>query len=83
MTDLFTIPESPSPRLAWLRKHNVHTFCSGPAEHFDGEPWNCWQAINEKAMPEDYETGTTEHEAIVKWAIAHNVPLWNEEGLKK
>jgi len=81
MTDLFPIPPSPSPRLAWMAKHDLHTHCSGAAKDFLGEPWNCWRGDLKDAtvLNDDYATGATEIDAIVAWAKAHGVKLWNEE----
>ena len=78
MSELFDIPESLSPRLRWLIKHKIHTFKSGNAEDFDGEPWSAWQAENKNDLPSDYETGATEDDAIAKWARQNGVKLWNE-----
>jgi len=79
MSDLFEIPPCESPRLRWIKKHQINTYCSGKAEDFDGEPWNCWQGKPEDCSKGHYETGATEHESIVNWAIKNNVRLWNEE----
>lgn len=67
---LFPLPESPSPRLKRLAKHNVRV------ENHNG--W--WRAGERGAWPQVvFGRGETEDEAITNWAIVHGVKLWNEE----
>ena len=80
MNELFDIPPCESPRLKWLKKHDVKTLCSGNAEDFDGEPWNAWAGdMGEAISGGEYVTGATEQDAIANWAIRRRVKLWNEE----
>jgi len=74
MNELFTIPESKSPRLLWIDKHGVWTMeieydHAGPTE-----PEDRWMAtaagIEVRAESKDA--------AIVKLALKMGIPLWNE-----
>lgn len=68
-----------SPRLAWLKKHNLNTYKS-PGIDEEDEPWSCWTGQLEDAIKHNsYVTGETEDEAITNWAIENGVKLWNEE----
>lgn len=93
MSDLFTIPESKSPRLLWMERHELLThYCD-----FE-EPDSRWMCI--QPLPEDkgetigecmarncrlYEEanligyGATEIEALQDWAVKLKIKLWNEE----
>lgn len=81
MNELFA-PDSVSmnsPRLVWLKQHDIHTYKS-PCVEEDDEPWSCWAGSFESVSKlSDYETGQTEDEAITKWAVRHGVRLWNEQ----
>jgi ethanolamine utilization protein EutQ (cupin superfamily) len=78
--NLFDIPESESPRLKWMKKHGIKTFCSGKAQDFDGKPWNCWTGDLCEAMESNtLAIGETEADTIAAWAKINNVRLWNEE----
>lgn len=89
MRELFEIPESLSPRAAWIKKHKIE-FLHCP-EH-DGRnedefghelyPWNCWSpSFDEPPYPRFVGQGMTQDDAIAEWAKFHRVRLWNEEGL--
>jgi hypothetical protein len=71
MTDtLFDIPESPSPRLKWIRDHQVSlTSETTPAGH---PHWTAW------VFPDTSGYGATEDEAIADLAKKLSIPLWNE-----
>jgi hypothetical protein len=69
MTDtLFDIPETPSPRLQWLRKHDIRI-------HRDSEEANEFTAWT---LPDASGYGDTEDEAIADLARKLSIPLWNE-----
>ncbi len=70
MTDtLFDLPDSPSPRLRWLREHQVTT--TKEAEP-TGDLWTAW------VFPDTSGYGATEDEALADLARKLNVKLWNE-----
>lgn len=70
MTDeLFSIPPSDSPRLAWMKRHGVHT-----QQQANGS-WYAWHNGAGDGK------GDTEDEAIYAMAINAGIRLWNEEGL--
>ena len=93
MTDLFTIPESKSPRLLWMERHELLTHYS--KDDPDESKWMCIQPLPEdrgesigECMARNcrvYEEcnligyGSTEQEAIMAWAVKTKTKLWNEE----
>ena len=85
MTDtLFDIPETPSPRLQWLRKHQIDIVDSG-LDHEPGEECELTGSVLYRywAFPRDggieHEAGgDTEDEAIANLARKLNLKLWNE-----
>ena len=93
MTDLFNIPESKSPRLVWMEKHDLlpvaGEWCwyvwSRADEQEEREncdymlPCSFW--IPRDGKPHQVGKGKTEDEAITDWARKNNVKLWNEEGV--
>lgn len=84
MSELFTIPETKSPRLLWIEKHQIRTqYCEALPE----APWcawlpeNDWDANTSTAYDGDDDAvgfGLTRDEAIIKLAVIHNLRLWNE-----
>lgn len=84
MKELFDIPEQLSPRLAWMKEHDVHTYRSPCMEDGD-EPWSAWigDFKTTVAHNDDYETGETEDEALVKLCKRNNLKLWNEQAAGK
>lgn len=79
--ELFDVPKSLSPRLVWIEEKGIKTYRS-PGLCPDEAPWNCWSGDLETAIEKDsFGVGDTEDEAIVNWAKANGVRLWNEEGL--
>jgi hypothetical protein len=79
VTYLFPIPESPSPRLAWLAKHGLitrkntlpHAFIA-PADR----PWICCNpAYTQKGF------GFTEEEAILDYCELFGLTHWTVEEL--
>jgi len=87
---LFDVPEQLSPRLAWMKKHNVITyrcpsdglwvadFCEDGNEDFK-DPYSYF--AKETAMNGDHYIGLgqSEDEAITHLCIRCRVKLWNEE----
>ena len=82
MSELFEITATLSPKAVWIQKHDLNFYCSGKSEDFGGEPWNCWKGSLELAIEigETY-SGATPDDALVAWAKANNVRLWNEDDL--
>jgi len=81
MSDLFEIPEQLSPRLKWMKEHDVHTDKCRYLQAGEA-PWSAWQGDMMKAMSfMEISTGETEDEAIVHLAKAMGWKLWNEEAL--
>ena len=84
--DLFPDCRHDSPRLAWMKRHKVHTSCFEDAAP---EPWSAWQgdgsciAEHGRDPIYGYVTGATEEDAIVNLAKARGIPLWNEEAYMK
>ena len=70
MTDeLFTIPESKSPRLVWMEANGVTTeYCPELLE---------WCAGDRSLSAFGY--GNTELDAVTELAIKLNLKLWNEQ----
>ncbi len=90
MTDtLFDIPETPSPRLKWMRELSIQTLdngdhCNpGDEDEFGNQLWRwvAWQGgkRTKSSVFADHCTGwgDTEDEAIVALAKKLNLPLWN------
>lgn len=69
---LFDAPEQPSPRLAWMRKHNIHV----RRDPEEGE----WVASTQGPTGVNYwGFGETEDEAMAELALKRGWKLWNEE----
>jgi hypothetical protein len=85
MTDtLFDIPESPSPRLQWLREHQIEIIdggvCFEPGEECEitgNRLHRFWAMVMNKGQGHE-AGGDTEDEAIVNLARKLNLKLWNE-----
>lgn len=90
MTELFTIPESKSPRLLWMEKYDVTIVKSGhkdiePDPEGDGD-WYPFTIYSGPIFNEEGEhlygpcgQGLTEDEAFAGLAKCLKVKLWNEE----
>lgn len=90
MNELFAIPESKSPRLLWMEKHQIRTIDNGqnfePGDEceFSGNQLYRWCAYSGTgATPSlfaDHLTGwgDTEADAILEWAVKNKIKLWNE-----
>ena len=86
MSELFDIPESISPRLAWIKKHQIETEEFSDSAVKSGMVVNKWVCRTIQSTfpgsiwaPKDIAGGETEDAAIVAWAKAHGAKLWNEE----
>lgn len=73
-----------SPRLAWMKRHEIRTWFSKHIDPEDG-PWIAWLRSNageEDGIPRDLDAcgyGVTEDEALQSLARRHKFRLWNEE----
>jgi hypothetical protein len=74
MSDLFTIEESLSPRLAWMQKHGITAMQS------ESGPWTAWSSLIQGRTAQNLGFGDSEDEAITQWALKLGISLWNEEG---
>lgn len=85
-TELFPdLPESPSPKLAWMRKHGLATHFDGglaacPESPETGDtcfPWICSQAKSASLLfsseIQRVGVGTTEDEAIIDFCRKNDV----------
>ena len=72
MNELFTTPETKSPRLKWLDQHGIWTMQTDPI--FRGGEEHTWNARSSGFV----RFGRTEDEAIVELAKAMGITLWNE-----
>lgn len=84
MTDtLFDLPDSPSPRLEWMRRHGVMTeyISDDPTGEFNG--WCAHYADDDPYKSPfpwlGWGYGENELEALTEFAIKNNLKLWNEE----
>lgn len=69
---LFDLPETLSPRLAWMQKHDIATEANCKDVHGQTVPWLAHQRLRAEA------SGSTETEALQKLATCLRIPLWNE-----
>ena len=88
MTDtLFDLPETPSPRLNWMRENKIEVVDSG-LDHEPGDEceitgnqiYRFWAFQSGKRTKSEISEagGDTEDEAIVNLAKKLNLKLWNE-----
>lgn len=71
MTDtLFDLPDSPSPRLEWMRRHGLLVGAGN-----DGRIY-VYRSVSHTRIA---GCGDTELEALTDFAINNNLKLWNEE----
>lgn len=79
------LPESLSPKLAWLKKHNLQTFYDAEAEGESPEtgeqiwPWICWKLVDGDPVDvrEPYGTGQTEEDAILNYCEKTGTPHYS------
>ena len=75
--ELFTIPETKSPRLCWLEKHGVTCYKSEYDHAGPTDPDELWRARIASNPVEG--KGATMDDAIVDMAKRLNLKLWNEQ----
>ena len=73
MTELFDLPETKSPRLIWLEKHQIVTLRGKP------DSWAAWLSARSARVEQIIGYGESEDEAIADLAIKLGIRLWNEE----
>jgi hypothetical protein len=93
MNEIFPVEKVLSPRLAWLKNHDVrtHEFTSTPGDDrtLNHLGFGRWIAFVGKSVPphEDsqriWSNGETEDEALVSLAKGMGWRLWNEESVSK
>jgi hypothetical protein len=86
--DLFNVPQQDSPRLAWLKRHNVRTQKTdnkiGDEDEMGNKlfPWYAFVGADMmRTDSRDITGGETEADAIANLAIKRGLRLWMEEGL--
>ena len=88
MSELFdNLPESKSPRLLWMERHDISTHHAPHVADEMGEQyvWTAWSRKEDphsNGIPDDPEAcgyGGTENEAIADYAQKNGWKLWNEE----
>ena len=83
MSELFTIPESKSPRLQWMEKHGIEVSDGGrDYEHGDecAETGQQLYRFMAHGKQEGSGFGVTADDAILDYARTAGFRLWNEEG---
>jgi hypothetical protein len=96
VAELFSLPETLSPRLEWLREKNVQTkrfpfITPGDEDEFGNDlfPWYAWtsgshgETTFENSAPLNRAGGNTEQEAIRNLAVKREWRLWNEKTYDK
>lgn len=80
MSELFTIPETLSPRLKWMREQSIHIIDNGPVG--EGESRYCaYQGVAGRTGMFVWDWtgyGQTEDEALVQLCKKLDLLLWNE-----
>lgn len=71
---LFDIPESKSPRLIWMEKHQITVELNEATG--DCEAWSHKKQTKSESV---LGCGPTELDAIADLACKLNIPLWNEQ----
>jgi hypothetical protein len=85
--NLFDMPEVLSPRLEWMKKHDVRTHLQELMRE-EGSPWSAWLPAHDWdsecstcyacEFEEHVGFGMTKDDAIVNLAKKNNLKLWNE-----
>ena len=85
MSELFSLHEQLSPRLAWLKKHKIHTYYCETSE--EGKHW-AWTGdsppenlINGAPLSAFFAQADTQVDALVAHAKRRGIRMWNEEGI--
>jgi hypothetical protein len=73
MSELFDVPESLSPRLAWIKKHRATV-------HWSEEDAEYYAYMGSCCSVDWYGWGETEDDALFEMAKKRGLKLWNEEG---
>ena len=80
---LFDVPEQLSPRLAWIREHEITLRATGYNGHPDdgeddcnSEPEPFYATVNDAAKMSDCAGGQTKNEALAKLAQKKGWKLW-------
>ncbi len=78
--NLFDIPETPSPRILWMRKHGIEIVDSG-IDHDEGDECDitgnqCYRYY--ATCGEQSSGGHTKDDAVFALAIKLQLRLWNE-----
>lgn len=75
MTDeLFSTPETLSPRLAWMNKYAIKT------RQDSAERWTAWRSLwSHFPTPLNSASANTEENALFELAVKCGIRLWNEE----
>ncbi len=78
MSELFTIPEQLSPRLAWMKRYEISTVDVGHS----WEAWGWFPVLDDPIILTRYWIGhgNTDGEALADLAKQAGIKLWNEEG---
>jgi hypothetical protein len=83
MSDLFPIPETLSPRLAWMRENRVRTHFNqsfADAKDKEAQPWCAWLPSNDdNTIPKDPDLcgyGATEIDALLDLVAVTRVKGW-------
>lgn len=77
--ELFILPETLSPRLAWMRKHGITTM--PPADNDQEQDWLAWRKSDEigDLPPMDkVGEGGTENDALLDLAAKLNIKDWRQ-----
>ena len=83
MSELFSLPEQLSPRLAWMRKHKINThYIEWSRKHW------AWtgnidpsKLLNDAPADAYFAVAGTQEEALADHAKIRGIKLWNEEGI--
>lgn len=85
--ELFSVPESKSPKLRWMERHGLRTKHNPDSQHGDEDDfgnelfrWYAWKYEGKLNPPRNAAGGDTEDDALAAWAVANGKLLWNEEG---
>lgn len=86
---LFDLPESPSPKMQWMERHQYKVQRNKNMKAGD-KPFDAWDAglgadpfdAFTNNGPYACQSGNSEEGALVNLALMQGVPLWNEEGVE-
>lgn len=72
---LLDVPEVLSPKLKWMRKHNIET---GELKDDSGDKWTAWLQPEGGGVPSIFCNGQTEEEALVTLAMELGIKDWRQ-----